>query len=91
MRGTQRMDSSFRRLCCCSASTSKISDPDRCVEAGIPENRCRRGLLTKPRPAEAMIARTLDAGVVAGWGADGLLVETRSNKHTGGQQISPHQ
>lgn len=44
-----------------------IGDPDRCREAGIPETRCNQGVLTKPRLAEAMIARTLDAGVAAGW------------------------
>ncbi|MCX4098009.1 transposase [Nocardia sp. alder85J] len=46
---------------------SWIGDPDRCTEAGIPESCCRSGLLTKPRLAEMMIARTLDAGVAAGW------------------------
>ncbi|MFE9328965.1 IS701 family transposase [Nocardia sp. NPDC052278] len=44
-----------------------ISDRDRCIEAGIPENRCSQGILTKPRLAEAMIARALDAEVTAGW------------------------
>jgi SRSO17 transposase len=46
---------------------SWTSDHDRCAEAGIPESRCREGAITKPRLAEAMIARALDAGVVAGW------------------------
>ncbi|WP_433204960.1 IS701 family transposase [Nocardia sp. CA-107356] len=46
---------------------SWIGDRDRCTEAGIPESRCSSGLLTKPRLAEMMIARTLDAGVAAGW------------------------
>ncbi|WP_442943408.1 IS701 family transposase [Nocardia sp. NBC_00565] len=46
---------------------SWISDRDRCSEAGIPEKRCSEGVLTKPRLAEAMIERTLRAGVVAGW------------------------
>ncbi|MBU3067740.1 transposase [Nocardia sp. NEAU-G5] len=46
---------------------SWISDRDRCIEAGVPENRCSQGVVTKPRLAEAMIARALDAGVVAGW------------------------
>ncbi len=46
---------------------SWIGDIDRCTEAGIPEIRCEEGLLTKPRLAETMIARTLDAGVSAGW------------------------
>ncbi len=45
---------------------SWIGDRDRCTDAGIPESRCSSGLLTKPRLAETMIARTLDAGVVAG-------------------------
>ncbi|WP_433192200.1 IS701 family transposase [Nocardia sp. CA-107356] len=46
---------------------SWISDRDRCIEAGIPENRCSQGVITKPRLAEAMIARALEAGVSAGW------------------------
>ncbi|WP_435831538.1 transposase [Nocardia aurea] len=46
---------------------SWIGDPDRCADAGIPENCCSAGVLTRPRLAEAMIARTMDAGVVAGW------------------------
>ncbi|WP_408637468.1 IS701 family transposase [Nocardia aurea] len=46
---------------------SWVGDPDRCADAGIPESRCSAGVLTKPRLAEAMIARTMDAGVVAGW------------------------
>ncbi len=46
---------------------SWIGDRDRCAEAGIPESRCGQGVITKPRSAEAMIARALDAGVVAGW------------------------
>ncbi|WP_446226232.1 IS701 family transposase [Nocardia sp. IBHARD005] len=46
---------------------SWISEPDRCAQAGVPETRCEQGVLTKPRLAEAMIGRALDAGVVAGW------------------------
>uniref|UniRef100_UPI001873B462 IS701 family transposase n=1 Tax=Nocardiopsis kunsanensis TaxID=141693 RepID=UPI001873B462 len=46
---------------------SWIDDPDRCARAGIGEERRAEGMLTKPRLAEAMIARALDAGVQAGW------------------------
>ncbi|MBF6212203.1 IS701 family transposase [Nocardia puris] len=46
---------------------SWTGDASRCAEAGIPEQRREQGVLTKPRLAEAMIARTLDAGVTAGW------------------------
>ncbi|WP_195141129.1 transposase [Nocardia sputi] len=44
-----------------------IADRDRCADAGVPENRWTRGVLTKPRLAEAMIGRALAAGVTAGW------------------------
>ena len=46
---------------------SWIDDPDRCARAGIGEERRAQGMLTKPRLAEAMIARALDAGVQSGW------------------------
>ncbi|OLT27364.1 transposase [Nocardiopsis sp. CNR-923] len=46
---------------------SWADDPDRCAQAGIPDERCAQGVLTKPRLAEAMIGRALDAGVQAGW------------------------
>ena len=46
---------------------SWIGDRDRCIAAGIPEQRCEQGVLTKPRLAEAMIDRALSAGVVASW------------------------
>ncbi|MET9031076.1 IS701 family transposase [Nocardia sp. NPDC004168] len=46
---------------------SWIADRDRCAGAGVPEDRWTRGVLTKPRLAEAMIGRALAAGVTAGW------------------------
>ena len=46
---------------------SWIDDPDRCARVGIGEERRAQGMLTKPRLAEAMIARALEAGVQAGW------------------------
>ena len=46
---------------------SWTDDPDRCARAGIGEGRRAQGMLTKPRLAEAMIARALDAGVQAGF------------------------
>ncbi|MBF6340857.1 transposase [Nocardia abscessus] len=46
---------------------SWIADRDRCVDAGVPELRWSRGVLTKPRSAEAMIGRALAEGVTAGW------------------------
>jgi SRSO17 transposase len=39
-------------------------DPDRCRAAGVPE---RVVFQTKPALARTMIARTLDAGITAGW------------------------
>ncbi|WP_285730781.1 IS701 family transposase [Nocardiopsis sp. ATB16-24] len=46
---------------------SWIDDPHRCAQAGIPDERRAQGVLTKPRLAEAMIGRALEAGVQAGW------------------------
>src|SRR5699024_10524707 len=46
---------------------SWIDDPGRCAQAGIPDERRAQGMLTKPRLAEAMIARALESGVQAGW------------------------
>jgi SRSO17 transposase len=43
---------------------SWIADPGRCQAAGIPEGT---GFATKPALARRMLARTLDAGVPAGW------------------------
>ena len=45
---------------------SWIDDPGRCAQAGIPDERRAQGMLTKPRLAEAMIARALESGVQAG-------------------------
>lgn len=39
-------------------------DPQRCQQAGIPEDR---EFMTKPALARQMLARALDAGVPAGW------------------------
>jgi SRSO17 transposase len=50
---------------------SWIADPDRCADAGIPADRVAKGVLTKPRLAEAMIDRALAGGVEAGWVAAG--------------------
>lgn len=46
---------------------SWVGDQQRCLDAGIPEDRWQQGVVTKPRLAEEMIARTLEAGVAAGW------------------------
>ena len=46
---------------------SWIEDRDWCDDAGIPEDRWCRGVLTKARLAEAMIGRALAAGVEARW------------------------
>ena len=43
---------------------SWIADPGRCRAAGIPEGTA---FATKPALARRMLARTLDAGVPAGW------------------------
>jgi len=43
---------------------SWIADPVRCRAAGIPDGT---GFATKPALARRMLARTLDAGVPAGW------------------------
>jgi SRSO17 transposase len=40
------------------------NDPDRCRRAGVPD---QVGFATKPALATSMIARTLDAGIAAGW------------------------
>ena len=46
---------------------SWTDDPDRCARAGIGAERVEAGVLARARPAEAVIARALDAGVEAGW------------------------
>lgn len=43
---------------------SWFGDPDRCAEAGIPEDLTFR---TRPQQVEAMIQRTLDAGITFAW------------------------
>jgi SRSO17 transposase len=43
---------------------SWLRDPDRCAEAGIPEDLTFR---TRPQQAEAMIQRALDAGIPFAW------------------------
>ena len=43
---------------------SWFGDPDRCAEAGIPEDLTFK---TRPKQAEAMIQRALDAGVPFAW------------------------
>ncbi|MFR9751831.1 transposase [Nocardia sp. 004] len=46
---------------------SWVGDADRRNEAGIPEQCRGQRVLTKPRLAEAMLARTVDTGVTVGW------------------------
>ncbi len=46
---------------------SWTDDPERCAAAGVPAERVAAGALSKPRLAEAMIARAVAAGVEAGW------------------------
>ena len=66
---------------------SWIADPGRCQAAGIPEGTA---FATKPALARRMLARTLDAGVPAGWvagdevyGADPGLRSDLERRKTG--------
>ena len=47
--------------------TSWTDDRERCVEAGVPDQRQSEGFATKPELAMGMLERALDAGVLAGW------------------------